>query len=80
MLTTNAISPMWKSLIILLCCFCVSFGAVGAEKSLIVSDREELQFLFAKPLEEVIVHLQPGEYHLSPTTMIDSSCGNCRES
>jgi hypothetical protein len=68
---------MWRFLIILFFCSCISIGAADAEKTLIVSDHEELQFLFAKPLGEVIIQLQPGEYHLSPTTMIDSSCGNC---
>lgn len=42
-----------------------------------VSDAAHLQHLFASPLETLIVDLQPGVYHLTPSSIIDSTCGNC---
>jgi len=48
-----------------------------AQKSYTVSTAEELQFLFANPAEGVVVNLKTGEYHLTPSPMVDASCGNC---
>lgn len=45
--------------------------------SVIVRDATELQRLFITPVESLSVTLVPGEYHLVPTAIIDSTCGNC---
>ncbi|KPL06118.1 hypothetical protein AMJ86_09835 [bacterium SM23_57] len=50
---------------------------IFALDTLVVSTAEELQFLFAKPNDDIVVHLRPGDYHINPTGMLDSSCGNC---
>ena len=50
-----------------------------AEKVIEVSRAGELDSLFSKPLYDVEIRLQPGEYHLTPKSGVDSTCGNCEE-
>jgi len=49
-----------------------------AQDTLSVSTAEELQTIFSKPMFNIVVRLLPGEYHLTPTSSFDSSCGNCQ--
>lgn len=42
-----------------------------------ISTADELQNVFSKPVHSIEVHLRPGEYHLKPTSAVDSTCGNC---
>ena len=48
-------------------------------KKITVSNAEELQALFENAVENLIVRLLPGEYHLRPFSGIDSTCGNCED-
>ncbi|MBI2264269.1 MAG: right-handed parallel beta-helix repeat-containing protein [Armatimonadetes bacterium] len=45
-----------------------------------VSTAEELQALFARPLDSVEIRLLPGTYELTPTKTTDPVCGNCSNS
>jgi hypothetical protein len=42
-----------------------------------VRDVTELQRLFVEPVESLHVTLMSGEYHLVPSAIVDSTCGNC---
>jgi parallel beta-helix repeat protein len=44
-----------------------------------VSSADELQRVFSRRLSYADVHLAAGEYDLTPTAMIDSTCGNCED-
>ncbi|HEY4613305.1 MAG TPA: right-handed parallel beta-helix repeat-containing protein [Bacteroidota bacterium] len=44
-----------------------------------VSTARELQAIFARPVDSVEVTLAPGEYHLTPSNIIDPTCGNCQD-
>ena len=44
-----------------------------------VSTVEELQQIFSKKVDSVIIYLTPGIYELTPKNFIDSSCGNCEK-
>ena len=45
-----------------------------------VSTAEELQQIFSKKVDSIIIYLRPGTYELTPKNFIDSSCGNCEKS
>jgi hypothetical protein len=44
-----------------------------------VSSAKELQTLFTEGIDSLEITLQPGDYFLAPTDIIDSTCGNCEE-
>jgi parallel beta-helix repeat protein len=44
---------------------------------ILISSAEELQKVTSNPLENVELHLLPGNYDLIPTEFIDNTCGNC---
>jgi hypothetical protein len=44
-----------------------------------VSSSSELQRIFFQPVDSVVVRLNPGIYHLTPTPIIDPTCGNCQD-
>ncbi len=44
-----------------------------------ISSARELQELFHKSVDTVRVELAPGTYHLSPSPILDESCGNCED-
>jgi hypothetical protein len=44
-----------------------------------VSTAAQLHDALSKPLERTSVVLAPGEYHLTPSPGIDSTCGNCED-
>jgi hypothetical protein len=44
-----------------------------------VATAQELQEVFLNPVDSVDVQLLPGEYHLTPMQIIDSTCGNCQD-
>lgn len=44
-----------------------------------VSSSDELEALFADPVDSVHVFLSPGTYELQPRTIVDSTCGNCED-
>ncbi|NIM19987.1 MAG: hypothetical protein GTO51_07040 [Candidatus Latescibacteria bacterium] len=50
-----------------------------ASKEITVSTAEELQAIFASPVESLAVQLLPGQYHLVPFESVDSTCGNCED-
>jgi nitrous oxidase accessory protein NosD len=50
-----------------------------AQRVIDVTTARELQALLAEPLVDVDIRLAPGDYHLSPTPAIDSTCGNCED-
>jgi parallel beta-helix repeat protein len=45
----------------------------------VVSSGAELQALFARPVDSLVVQLQPGTYRLTGTQFVDSTCGNCED-
>ncbi len=45
----------------------------------VVSTAEELQAVFAEPVNDLTVRLTSGVYDLEPTDMREETCGNCRE-
>lgn len=51
--------------------------SIASERKIVVSTAAELQKIFENPVDSVSVSLEPGEYHLSPIAVIDSTCGNC---
>jgi len=51
----------------------------GDFESVEVSTSKELHQALASPRERTSVVLAPGEYHLTPTAAVDSSCGNCED-
>lgn len=69
----NSFSPVLT--VVVLALFCLS--CANADTTVIVRDDKALQALFAAPVASIIVSLLPGEYHLSPSPIIDSTCGNC---
>jgi len=44
-----------------------------------VASAAELQAFFQGTVDSLEIYLQPGDYHLSPTDIVDSTCGNCPE-
>lgn len=61
-----------------------AFVLVGAlagqsfpDTGITVTTSIQLQQLFAAPVDSIDVLLQPGVYHLTPSMIVDSSCGNC---
>jgi len=44
-----------------------------------ISSVEDLEKLLFMPAHALEIRLAPGEYHLSPRTGVDQSCGNCQE-
>lgn len=42
-----------------------------------VTTAEELQAIFADPVDSVVVHLVSGSYRLTPSDIVDSTCANC---
>ena len=51
----------------------------GGFETVEVSTSQELHEALAGPRERVSVVLAPGEYHLTPTAAVDSTCGNCED-
>ena len=45
-----------------------------------VRDAVQLQRLFSDRVDTLLVSLVPGEYHLTPHSIVDSTCGNCENS
>ncbi len=54
-------------------------SSLHAQHRFSVSTSQELQRLFARPVDSVEVILQPGAYHLTPTPFIEPTCGNCQD-
>lgn len=52
---------------------------VRSDGSVVVQDAAHLQRLFASPVETLKVVLLPGDYHLAPWPIMDSTCGNCEK-
>jgi len=42
-----------------------------------VTSATELQAFFGQTVDSLEIYLAPGDYHLSPTGIVDSTCGNC---
>jgi hypothetical protein len=55
----------------------LGLAAAATPPPLVVSTAEELQRLFAQPVEAIHVRLEPGEYVLTPSPYTDPLCGNC---
>lgn len=53
------------------------FAQSSSITSVVVSDAGTLQHLFLMPVDSLTVTLMPGEYHLIPAPITDSTCGNC---
>jgi len=51
----------------------------GGFDTIEVSTSRELHEVLAEPRERVSIVLAPGEYHLTPTSAVDSTCGNCED-
>ncbi|MEJ2722481.1 MAG: right-handed parallel beta-helix repeat-containing protein [bacterium] len=52
-----------------------AFPCGGAEID--ISTAEQLEETLSRPLSDVVIRLQPGTYHLTPSESVDSTCGNC---
>ena len=44
-----------------------------------VSTAQQLQEILRTPVDSLEIVLAPGEYHLTPFSYIDSTCGNCQD-
>ena len=44
-----------------------------------VTSVAELQAVLSSKVDSLEIYLQPGDYHVSPTSITDSTCGNCEE-
>jgi hypothetical protein len=69
---------VWSILACLTLAFAGACDSAG-ERVVEVSDARELQAALAGPLIDVEIRLGPGEYHLNPSSGIDSTCGNCED-
>ncbi len=43
-----------------------------------VTSATELQAFFGQTVDSLEIYLAPGDYHLSPISIVDSTCGNCQ--
>jgi putative cofactor-binding repeat protein len=60
------------------CAVLAVLGAVPASGAVFhISRAEDLEKLLSTPLHGVEIRLAPGEYHITPRTGVDQSCGNC---
>ncbi len=57
--------------------FALSQSSTWAQKQILITNSQHLQKFFAQPLNSVEVILEPGVYHLTATSFVDSTCGNC---
>jgi hypothetical protein len=61
-------------------CVLILYWSLKAEvKTIEVSDASELNRIFQTSVDSVEVRFQPGEYHLTPFVIVDSTCGNCED-
>ena len=44
-----------------------------------VNSTDQLQAFLVDEVDSLEIYLQPGEYYLTPSHIIDSTCGNCEE-
>ena len=44
-----------------------------------VTSAAELQALLQEQVDSLEIYLAPGDYHLTPSAIIDSTCGNCQD-
>lgn len=51
----------------------------GAMRVIEVETVEQLQEVFAQPVQAMTVRIAAGEYHLTPTAYTDPTCGNCQD-
>jgi parallel beta-helix repeat protein len=54
------------------------FNLLGTEQKTI-STSEELQAFFEESVDSMTVQLLPGTYHLSPSYLVEPTCGNCED-
>jgi len=66
-------------IIISLCILALSWSSQAEIKVIEISDAGELCRFFKIPVDSLEIHLQSGEYHLTPFGIIDSTCGNCED-
>lgn len=64
---------------ILICTMALSWSIYAEVKILQISNADELARAFETPVDSLEIHLQPGEYHLTPFNITDSTCGNCED-
>ena len=57
--------------------FALSQSSTGGQTQILIRDSQHLHKIFAQPLNSVEVILEPGVYHLTATSFLDSTCGNC---
>lgn len=61
------------------CALLLGAAPVTAGEVVEISSVEDLQKLLLMPAHRVEIRLAPGEYHISPRTGVDQTCGNCQE-
>ena len=62
-----------------ICVLLLSWSIRAEIKATEISTAGELHRIFEAPVDSVEVHLHPGEYHLTPFAIVDSTCGNCED-
>lgn len=55
------------------------FAACSQSDKKVISTSEELIDMFKSPVDSIEIFLEAGDYFLSPTEIIDSTCGNCQD-
>jgi parallel beta-helix repeat protein len=70
---------MGKTTCLVILCLIPFYSASSDVVRQTVSSSEELEAVFSVPLDSVDVHLMPGVYHLTPSTMMEPTCGNCQD-
>jgi hypothetical protein len=69
----RTILPLGSGLLLLFAVHCSS------GKEITIGTAAELHEALAAPVANLTIHLLPGTYDLTPTAMVDSSCGNCED-
>lgn len=72
MITTKTPLPLFLAVVVFQGCM-----HIGLERTVTTSG--ELHNVFLKPHDSLVIRLSPGTYHLSPSVVIDSTCGNCAD-
>ena len=61
-------------------CAGLLFAAAPAAGEIVeISRVEDLEKLLLMPVHRIEIRLAPGEYHITPRTGVDPTCGNCQE-
>lgn len=63
----------------LVCFLALSASIMAQMRTIEISDVEELTHALQTSADSIEIYIPSGEYHLWPTAIIDSTCGNCED-